>query len=190
MAAAFAVAILLAVIVLDIDATGRVVRSNLYTSPQKALQIAVVWVIPILGAVVALALAEACSRTLQPNVTLDLMKSNHNYIHSYRHHPDGIRVLIEFRFEIPCDRPVGFPPAFLLFVNRIARQIAVSNPKTLEALLKQRIHGQTGSTVQHMLNIMSQSGGQLVTIVRFERLDPQPPPDPKAPAVAMAVRKA
>jgi hypothetical protein len=113
-------------------------------------------------------------------------KRSHHY--SYRH-PDGIRVEIDFQFE----RSYDIQSSCHLYFDLIARHIAISNPKTLEALLKQHIHEESHRQppkVQHLLNILSQSCGQLVTIVRFERFDPRPPPDPKAPAVAMAVRKA
>jgi hypothetical protein len=189
MDAAVALGILFAVFSLDIGATERVVRSNVYTTPQKALQIAVVWVIPFIGAVVALALAEACSRTPPPNMTSDLRKSSRTYCHTYCH-PDGIRVVIEFLFERSYDVPTNWLLDGWFSFDRIAEHIAISNPKTVEVLLKQHIHGQPGSRVQHMLNILSQSCGQLVTIVRFGRFDPRLPPDPKAPAIAMALRRA
>ncbi len=76
MDAAVALGILFGVFSLDIGATEHVVRSNVYTTPQKALQIAVVWVIPFIGAVVALALAEACSHTPPPNMTSDLSSAS------------------------------------------------------------------------------------------------------------------
>jgi hypothetical protein len=103
----------------------------------------------------------------------------------YRH-PDGIRVVIEFRLERSSDIPSRLRGLFHFEFHVIAMHIAISNPKTVEVLLKQKIRGH--QTVQHMLNILSQSGGELVTILRFERLDPRSP-EPKAPAVAMALRK-
>jgi hypothetical protein len=109
-------------------------------------------------------------------------KRLHRY--SYRH-PDGIRVLIVFQLERSYDFQTI--ERFDLFSVVIAEHIAISNPKTVEVLLKQKIRGP--QTVQHMLNILSQNCGQLVTIVHFERFDPRPPPDPKTPAVAMALRK-
>ena len=189
MDAALALGILFGVFSLDIGATERVIRSNVYTTPQKALQIAMVWVIPFIGAVVALALAEACSHTPPPNMKSDLRKSSRTYCHTYSH-PDGIRVLIEFLFE----RSYGVPTNRLLHrwfsFDSIAEHIAISNPKTVEVLLKQYLHGQSRSRVQHVLNILSQGCGQQVTIVRFERFDPRLPPDPKAPAIAIASRRA
>jgi hypothetical protein len=103
----------------------------------------------------------------------------------YRH-PDGIRVVIEFRLERSSDIPSRLRGLFHFEFHVIAMHIAISNPKTVEVLLKQKIRGH--QTVQHMLNILSQSGGELVTILRFERLDPRSP-EPKTPAVAMALRK-
>ena len=44
---ALALGILFGVFSLDIGATECVIRSNGYTTPQKALQIAVVWVVPL-----------------------------------------------------------------------------------------------------------------------------------------------
>jgi hypothetical protein len=111
-------------------------------------------------------------------------------LHRYSyHHPDGIRVEIDFQFERSYDNQTTYH----LYFDLIAGHIAISNPKSLEVLLKQHIHDESDRQppkVQHILNILSQSCGQLVTIVRFERFDPRPPPDPKAPAVAMAVRRA
>jgi uncharacterized membrane protein YgcG len=46
--------VVLAAIMLDVVATARVVSSDVYTGVQKALQIALVWVIPIVGAVFVL----------------------------------------------------------------------------------------------------------------------------------------
>jgi hypothetical protein len=112
-------------------------------------------------------------------------KSPHRYSYC---HSDGIRVVIDFQFERSYDVQTNCH----IYFDLIARHIAISNPKTLEALLKQHINDESDRQppkVQHLLNILSQSCGQLVTIVRFERFDPRSPPDPKAPAVAMAVRK-
>jgi hypothetical protein len=185
---ALALGILGGVISLDIVATERVVRSDFFTSWQKTLQLAIVWVIPFIGAVVALALTAAYSRTLPPNVTSDFKESDRTYYHRYCH-PDGIRVVIEFLFERSCDVLMISQLNRWLWCDNIAEHIAISNPKSIETLLKQHIRDQPGERVQHMLNIMSQSCSQLVTIVRFERFDPRPP-DPKAPAVAMALPRA
>lgn len=115
----------------------------------------------------------------------DLKSSSPNR-YSYCH-PDGISVRIEFRLERSCDISSSFRRILRTELQIISKHIAISNPKTVEVLLKQHIHGREGK-VQQRLNSLSQWGGQPVTIVRFERLDLRPP-EPKIPAIAMPVPK-
>ena len=42
------------IVALDCVATVRIVRSDAYTQPQKAAQIVIIWLIPILGSIVVL----------------------------------------------------------------------------------------------------------------------------------------
>jgi hypothetical protein len=59
MIVALALISLASVAALDCFATVRIARSDLYTSSQKTAQILIVWLIPIVGAIVALSVLKA-----------------------------------------------------------------------------------------------------------------------------------
>ena len=124
------------------------------------------------------------------NSTLGLMPHAHRTIESYVHN-GRIGVLMELALETDFTARV---PEFKQLARDLAIQIAAAPVTTVEELLAQTYVKDETLTVDQLIDDASRRLGERIVITRFVRWDteakhsPSPEP-PRAPAVAVRVRK-
>ena len=86
---AFLLACLVLLLALDSVASVRVVRSGAYTSRQKTAQLLIIWVIPILGAIVVLSVLNAAASPSDYSANVEFPDSRLNLSGPTPEHWDG-----------------------------------------------------------------------------------------------------
>jgi len=119
------------------------------------------------------------------------MKVREKYIQSYVHN-GHIGVLVEFGLESSVTARLE---EFVAFTKDLAMHIAAAKPSDVEELLGQKFIKDTSISIGELIQKVSETISEGISVTRFERWDtePVPPksegPPPKSPAVAMRVVK-
>jgi translation elongation factor EF-Ts len=114
------------------------------------------------------------------------MYSRHHFIQCYSRQ-GRVAVLVEFGFD---NLHSAESPEFTELSHGVAMHIAVLNPLSTPALLRQRYDRDPKITVEAALAAVSGLLRDRITITRFIRWDAQPPPPSiMEPALAMRQRR-
>ena len=127
-------------------------------------------------------LLEQLSSMREARALLDNPYPRHRFIQCYSRQ-GRVAVLVEFGLE---KSHTAESPEFTEISRSIAMHVAVLNPQSKPALLRQRYDRDPTATVEAALDAVATKVGDRLTITRFVRWDTQPqPPSLLEPAVAM-----
>ena len=116
---------------------------------------------------------------------LNGMHPRHRFIQCYTRQ-GRVAVLVEFGHETVL---IAGRPEFVELSRDVAVHIAVLNPPSTQALLRQRYVKDPAISVEAALTAVATLVGETITITRFIRWDTEPPPALE-PAVGMRQRRA
>jgi translation elongation factor EF-Ts len=114
------------------------------------------------------------------------MYPHHRFIQCYSRQ-GRVAVLVEFAFENPR---TAASPEFTELSRNLAMHIAVLNPQSAPALLRQRYDRDPSISVEAALDAVARLVGDRIIVGRFIRWDTQSqPPSVMEPALAMRQRR-